>query len=869
MKVSPPKRPLQFLRWFCREDYLEEIEGDLVELFEKRAEASSLKKAKWKFLWDVITSFKLRNIKALKSTPPLIMFQHHLKIGSRQLLNNKAYSVINILGLSIGITCCLVIFIFIKYESGFDNFHKHAGETYRVVQHTKFPDQTLYWNTTAYPLAEALRNDFSELELVTQTAGPVNRFFSFENDDNRFESNYVLFVDPYYPKVFNLNWVLGDPITAFQHTNSIIITEQIATKYFGDQSNNTSILGKTIMLNGKDPLQITGVIKDVPGNSNLRYEILIPYEFFRQNNPYPAANWSGNYQGTTFLVLPDKLSKENVESRVAGWKKKYMNPEDDQRISYYLQPLQDIHTETRYGSSPGGYTMSKRILNALVFVGIFILLIAIANFINLTTAKSTARAKEVGVRKIIGSTWFTLVRQFILENTLLVFITLVISLGITHVLLGQLNAFLHTINLQLTLKWSDVGLVLALGLLTILLGTLYPALVLASFKPLQIIKNNLSTRSEKGFAMRKSLTVFQFSIMQLFIIAAIIVGMQMHYFKNETLGFSTDAMISVRVPQFNKLNEFKNTLLQNKDVNKVSFGSGPPMAVNGFALGTLYRLPSQSGEEGLEAEMKVADLNYLDFYGLELVSGKNFSESKFEFDEFIVNERLLKSLGWTPEEAIGKRLAINEGEATIVGVVRDFHNTSLQHEITPCVLLNWNHYQNQAFIHLSRVKPEVLESIEKSWGQTFTSSIFQYEFVDDSIAKEYFVETLSFKGFTVFSIIVALIGGLGLFGLMTFITSRKTKEVGIRKILGASASEIILLFSKEFVSLIGVAFLIAVPLAYVAMQRWLEGFTYKIELTAWMFLSGGIITLLVALITSGFQTVKAAIANPVESIKSE
>jgi len=869
MKVHPPKRSLQFLRWFCREDYLDEIEGDLVELFEKRSETISLHKAKWRFFCDVITSFKLRNLKVLKSTSNLIMFQHHLKIGSRQLLKNKVYSAINILGLTIGITCCLVIFIFIKYESGFDNFHPKAKETYRVVQHTKFPDQTLYWNTTAYPLAEALRNDFSEFELITQTAGPVNRFFSFENNDNRFESNYVLFVDPYYPKVFNLNWVLGDPNTALQHTNSIIITEQIARKCFGDQANDASILGKTIMLNGKDPLQITGVVKNAPGNSNLRYEILVPYEFFRQNNPYPSANWSGNYQGTTFVVLPDQLAKQDIETRVANWKKKYLNAEDDQRISYLLQPLEEIHTETMYGSSPGGYTMSKRILQALAFVGIFILLIAIANFINLVTAKSTARAKEVGVRKIIGSTWSNLVRQFILENTLLVFITIIVSLGITYGLLNQLNFFLHTIHLQLALQWSDVGLVLLLGLITILLGTLYPALILASFKPLQIMRNNLSIGTDSGFTIRKSLTVFQFSMMQLFIIAAIIVGMQMHFFKNGELGFSTDAVISVRVPQFDKLNEFKNTLLQNKDVIKVSFGSGPPMAVNGFALGTLFRLPNQPGEEGMEAEMKIGDLNYLDFYNLELISGKNFSENKFEFDEFIVNERLLKSLGWTAEEAIGKRLAINEGEATIVGVVRDFHNNSLQHEITPCVLLNWNHFQNLAFVHLANVKPEVLQSIEQMWKQSFTTSIFQYEFVDDSIAKEYFVETLSFKGFTVFSIIVALIGCLGLFGLMTFITSRKTKEVGIRKILGASAAEIILFFSKEFMLLILIAFLIATPVAFVLMRLWLEGFTYKIELAAWMFLSGGIITLVIALITSGFQTIKAAVANPVNSLRSE
>ncbi len=868
MKATPPMRPLLFLRWFCREDYLEEIEGDLTEVFTKQAEVSP-RKAKLRFVWNVLSSFRLRNIKRVNPILNLIMFQHHLKIGGRHLLKSKTYSVINILGLSIGITCCLIISIFIKYESNFDNFHPYASDTYRVVQHTKFPDQILYWNTTAYPLAEALRNDFSEFDLVTQTAGPVNRFFSLENTDNRFESNYVLFVDPYYPKVFKLQWISGEPNTAFQHTNSIILTERIAKKCFNDLATFESILGKTIMLNGKDPLQITGVVKDAPGNNNLRYEILIPYEFFRQNNPYPSANWSGNYQGTTFVVLSDKIATQDVESRISIWKKKYLNPEDDLRISYFLQPLEDIHTETLYGSSPGGYTLSKRILHALTFVGIFILLIAIVNFINLVTATATARAKEVGVRKIVGSTWANLVRQFIVENALLVISTIIISIAITHLLISNLNTFLHTINLQLTLKWGDVGMVFLLGLLTILLGTLFPAVVLASFKPLQIIKNNLSIRGDRGFNIRKSLTVFQFTIMQLFIIAAIILGLQMQYFKNKDAGFLTDAVISVRVPQFNKLNEFKNTLLQNKDVSKVSFGSGPPMAVNGFALGTLFRLPNQPGEEGKEAEMKIGDLNYLDFYGLKLISGRNFSMNKNEFDEFIVNELLLKSLGWTPEEAIGKRLAINEGEATIVGVVRDFHNTSLQNEITPCVLLNWNHYQNHAFVHLAKVKPEVLQSIEKLWKETFTTSIFQYEFVDDSIANEYFVETLSFKGFTLFSIIVALIGCLGLFGLMTFVTSRKTKEVGIRKILGASTSEIIVFFSKEFVLLILVAFLIAAPLAFVLMRLWLEGFTYKIELAAWMFLSGGVITLFVALITSGFQTVKAAVANPVESIRRE
>ena len=796
------------------------------------------------------------------------MLQHYLKLGGRNLIKDKTYSFINVTGLTIGITCCLILLIFVRYESSFDSFHPYSKETFRVVQHTKYPDQTLYWNTTAYPLAEALRNDFSEFELVTQSAGPMSRFFNVENEEDRFESRYVLFVDPYYPKVFDLDWISGNQQTAFQHTNSVVLTERIAKKYFGDNVTNQSVLGKTIMLNGKDPLQVTGIVKDAPGNTNLRYEILIPYEFFKQNNPYPANNWSGNYNGSTFVVLPKKSLEDDIVSQISTWKKKYLKPEDHQRISYHLQPLANIHNETLYGSSPGAYTMPKNILRAASAVGIFILLIAIANFINLITARSAARSKEVGVRKIIGGTWADLTRQFILENSLIVVITLLLSMTFGTLLLSQINVLLSRINLQLEFQWSDVVLVLLIGASVILLGTIYPAVVLSSFKPVLIIKNNLQLGRTRGFTLRKSLSVFQFVIVQLFVIAVIIVAVQMNFFKNKELGFSSDAVVMIPVPQFDKLNTFKNSLLQNKDVNDVAFGSGPPMAVNGFALGTRFRLPDKPDLEGLEAEMKIGDLNYLNFYGLELLSGRNFSANKDTFDEFIVNERLIKSLGWTPEEAIGRKLIINEGEATIIGVTRDYHNNSLQNDITPCVILNWN-YLEQAFVNVKNIHPDVLQSIEKTWKETFTTAVFQYDFVDDSIAKEYFVETLSFKGFTIFSVIVIIIGCLGLIGLMTFITASRTKEVGIRKVLGASVAEIVLFFSKEFVILLIVAFAIAVPLAYYFMQQWLEGFTYRIDLSLWMFLSGGLITLFFAIVTSGFQAVKAAIANPVESLRSE
>lgn len=716
--MQPPKRALAFLRWFCREDYLEEIEGDLVEVFGKEVE-SSPRKAKWKFAWSVLKYFRPGFIKNWEpsSFKNSLMIQHYFKIGGRQLLRNKTFSAINIFGLSVGIACCLSLLVFVEYESSFDGFHPYANCSYRIVQHTKYPDQTLYWNTTAYPLAEALRSDFHELELVTQTAGPFQRFFTLDNGSKeafQFESDYVLFVDSYYPQVFNLTWLAGDKNSAFEQPNSIVLTQTIAEKVFGKNVNSQFILGKTIMLAGKDPMQVTGLVKDVPGNSNLRYEILVPYEFFKQNNPYPASNWSGNYGGTTFVVVSEQKTAEDIESSISFWKKKYLNQDDDSRISYKLQPLAEIHTETIYGNSPGSYTMSGSLLRTARYVGIFILLIAIGNFVNLVTAKSVIRAKEVGIRKTIGSTRFDLFKQFTLENTLLVAISVIFALGISVFLISEANAVFSVINLQLKLKWTDVGLILGLGVITVLLGTAYPAFILSAFKPLQIIKNDLPLTRTRGVSVRKAVTVFQFAVVQLFVIATIIAAVQMDLFRNKSLGFDSEAVLMIPVPQADKIEIFKNQLAQNSNIKDVAIGSGPPMAVNGFQLGTRFRTSDMPEENAYEAELKIGDTNYLDFYELNLIAGRNFSGNKVNFDEFIVNEQLLKSLGWTPEDAIGRKLTINEGEATVIGVAKDYHNNSLQHNISPCIIVNWDYFQDQAFVKISNINPQVLQSIEKS-----------------------------------------------------------------------------------------------------------------------------------------------------------
>ncbi|NAS31881.1 FtsX-like permease family protein [Flavobacteriaceae bacterium R38] len=799
------------------------------------------------------------------------MIKNYLKTAWRNLIKNKVSTLINILGLSIGISSCIVILIFIRYESTFDTHHERAKETYRVVQHMQYPNEILYWNTTAYPLAEALRNDFPEIDVITQTAGPINREFSVEDTQGniqRFEEPQVLFADPYYTKVFDIEWLAGDQDTALKEYGSVVLTESLVKKYFGDNIQDyQSVLGRVIMLNSKDPLSVTGVVKNTSANSNQVFNMLVSYKFFKENNPFPSTNWSGNYAGTTFVVLQDEKQKNALESKIADWKKKYLKPEDDKRISYFLQPLNEIHTETLYGSSPGSYVMPTRVLRIASFAALFVLVIVIINFINLITAQSTTRSKEVGIRKVLGSSRFNVIFQFILENTLLIIVTLSLSILFVYLLLDQLNSFVSVINLDLKLSWSHVGMILLIGGVTILLAAIYPALVLSSFKPVAALKNMNVFKNMHSFTLRKSLIIFQFVIVQLFVIAAIVVAVQMNYFKSEEVGFSSEAVVITPYPSFSKLETYKTSLLQESTITEVSFGSGPPMSINGLSLGTTYRIPEEPVDEGKDSEMKVGDVNYIDFYDLELIAGRNFITTKNRFDEFIVNEKLLESYGWTPQEAIGKKLIINEGEATIVGVMRDFHNNSLQYEITPCILINWNAYQNNAFIKITNF--DGVAAIDKVWNDIFTSSVYNYNFLSDAIKREYAIEQLIFNGFKMLSILAISIGCLGLFGLMSFITLRKTKEIGVRKVLGAGVMRNVTFLSKEFILLIGIAFIIAAPLVYYFMNIWLQSFTYRIELSLWMFLLGGIITLAISLITSSFQSIKAALANPIKSLQTE
>ena len=621
------------------------------------------------------------------------MLRNNLVLAWRNLIRQKSLSIINILGLSLGITCFLVIIILVQYEFNFDQYHSKANQTYKVVQVTKFAEDIHFWNTTAYPLAEAIRNDFGELPFVTQAAGPMPRLFRVEDQSGnvfRFEEKYVLFVDPYYSRVFDFHWKEGDPTTALIKPASVVLTESLAKKYFNTEiQEGRSILGLLMMLNNKDELTVTGVVEDPPGNTTLRFNMLIPYEFFRVNNPYPAGNWSGNYRGSTFLILREGQSTDELEKQLSTWKKKYLKPEDDNRISYRLQPLTKMHTDGKYGSSPGSYVMPEKMIYAALGVGFFILIIACVNFINLATAQAANHAKEVGIRKVLGSSRARLVLQFLTQNILLVSFTLLVSLSLAQFFLDQINNLLSIINIRLTFDWGSVLMAVVAGCFVVILACLYPAVVMASHQPVESLKSRFTGQRTGGLSLRRLLIVFQFTIVQLFVIGTLVVGAQMDYFKSTDLGFSKeDPIVTNNLYHIDKTEVFREKLLSHPAIKDVTFSSGSPITEDNHHFGTSFRLPGQSEEDGIGAEEKGVDMNYLSFYELELVAGRNFSSVEKYFTEFIVNEKVTKALGWTPEEAIGKRLVINEGEATIVGVIKDFHNNSLQKEISPCVLLN-------------------------------------------------------------------------------------------------------------------------------------------------------------------------------------
>lgn len=779
--------------------------------------------------------------------------------GIRSIRQRPGYTVINVLGLALGIATCLVIFLVVRYELNYDGFNHKAHRTYRVNLHA------LDFNPRVSPVvAPAMRNDFPELEQVAEL------FYIDEGSvkvgNNRYNEKGYAFADAYIPQVFDYQWVAGDARTALSAPNSVVLTESMARKYFGTMD----AMGQVIEIDKQYTCTVTGITKDLPGNTSVPTLFLVSLETIRKDLAQMNSFYSipgGNF---TFIVTPENYPIQKVESRIHGFIEKNWGATIAKEATLIIQPLLDVHFDQRYLYISMSPTTSRETYWALAGIALFIIITACINFINLSTGLALTRAKEVGVRKVLGATRPQLIRQFLGETALLVVLAVLLGLLATSLLLPSLRTWLD-IRIRVAELTEPVVLCILVGLtiVVILLAGLYPAFVQSSFQPAVSLKGTRRV-SWRGFTLRKSLVVLQFAISQLLIIGTVVVARQMDYFQNRDLGFNKESVITFAVPDSNRRAILKPELLADPNITAICFSSGAPSYNSNFAP---FSCPSRGITKDDVTELKVIDENYIRMFELKMLAGDTIRPRPRgdTVMPVVVNETLIGKLGFpSPRAAIGQRFLLGRGPVTIMGVVQDFQSESKHKKRRPCILF----YNERRFYMASvRIRPhairQTLAGIEKAWTGLYPGDIFQYEFIDDHIAGLYRQEQKVYTAFRLFSCIAILIGCLGLYGLVAFAAVQRTREVGIRKVLGASLGNIVFLFSHDFIGLILIAFLIAGPVAWLVMHSWLENFAYRIGIGWGTFLLSIVVSFLIAGITISYESVKAAFVPPVKSLRTE
>jgi ABC-type antimicrobial peptide transport system permease subunit len=785
------------------------------------------------------------------------MLRNYLKIALRNVRRHKGYSFINIAGLAIGMACCILILLWVQDELSYDRFHENAGDIYRVIQDIKFADHDTTWAIAQGPLGPSLEADFPEIINATRITW---RRFRLTYDEKSFDEVLGM-ADGSIFEMFTFPLVKGDPTTALSDPHSIVITEEMAEKYFG----NEDPLGKAIKADNRWDFQVTGILKNVPHNSHLQFDFLIPFIFGRELN-YTVDRW-GNTQFRTYVQLQNGFPVQEVIQKISGYLFEKPTIEKDARLN--LQPLARIHLYSNYefDSAHGDITY----VTIFSIIAFFILLIACINFMNLATARSGNRAKEVGMRKVAGAHKTDIVRQFYGESILLAFIALFVALTIVWLLLPTFN---NLAAKELSMGVSGNLLVL-LGLLgiTLLTGVIsgsYPALILSAFQPVKILKGSLQSGS-KSSVFRKILVVFQFSLTILLIICTIVIYNQINYMRNMKLGYDKEHMIykGMRGDMRAKFDSVKNELLQNPNILGVTASSNVPTYGYTFS-NSLWRWEGQDPDEETLMRAVFVDLDYFKTFGIEIVEGRSYSKefSTDATEAIMVNEEAVKAMGM--ESPVGKRLSLGDNNMKIIGVVKNYHFRSLRQEIDPLILIYNPGPCGVLFARLrSENIPKTIGYMENIWKEFAPGHPFNYRFLDEAIDDLYRSEQRIGIILRYFSILAVFISCLGLFGLASFMAEQRTKEIGIRKVLGASVSNIVLLLSREFTKWVLLANIIAWPVAYFAMHKWLQSYAYSTNIALWSFILSGAIALVIATVAVSYQSIKAAVTNPADSLRYE
>ncbi|HZJ60279.1 MAG TPA: FtsX-like permease family protein [Chitinophagaceae bacterium] len=819
------------------------------------------------------------------------MFKNYLKTAFRSLSRNRNYTIINIPGLAVGIAVCLMIFIIIQFQTSFDNFHSKKDRVYRVLTEFHHADAATisYGKNVPFPMPEGLKTAFPQLEQVAPVYASHNDELQIIDNNgtpvkNFKEQSGVFYTSPSFFNMFSFPLLAGT-YESLKDPNNVLLTKEIAETYFGDWK---AAMGKTIKITGyysmgaglfqfpATALKVSGVLATIPANTDFQLKLVVAYGTdFTGDAQYgfQQPQWSQSAPDFgCYVLLPPNISASNFNQQLSTYARKVQSA--DNKDSYIIQPISAVH----YDAAAGNYshkTISHELLNVLWLIAAFILLIACVNFINLSTAQAINRAKEVGVRKVLGSNKSQLQIQFIVETFLIVISAVILATIITILALPYLNQLL-----ELSLSFNILGnpaIILFLLTVTIVVTALagfYPSIVLSRFNPVNALKSKLTANTVKGISLRRGLVVFQFIIAQALIIGTLIIVQQMNYFMDQPLGFDKDAIVDVPYRPDStgiRLTDYLKQQLLSNGAQAVSFSSTSPIEDDNNMF-TSFKFDHALKDEDFQAITKFADNDYVPTYKLQLIAGRNLKPVPFT-QEFLVNESFVKSLGLKkPEDILNKEISIMDGliKCPVVGVLKDFNDRSLRNNLAPLLIATNATMYRQASIKLSTTNiASSMQFIKKLWEQTFPNRVYEYRFLDDKIASFYKQETQLSQLYKIFAVIAIFLSCLGLYGLASFMAAQRIKEVGIRKVLGATSANIVYLFSKEFIILIAIAFLIATPLAWYFMNRWLQDYAYRINVSWWVFAAGGGAAIIIALATISFQAIKAAMANPVKSLRTE
>ena len=804
------------------------------------------------------------------------MIKNYFKTAYRNLKRNKSFTFINIAGLATGIAVCLVIFIVISYETSFDNYHKKKDRIYRVLteyHHADAPD-IFYGKGVPTPLPSALRTNFPQAEKVATVYSEGNDQLLVLNNNGQSIKKFkeeagVFFTEPSLFDIFDFKWLAGNA-SSLKNPNSVVLTKSIAEKYFGSWQ---SAIGKTLKWNNRDVLKVTGILANVPENTDLQLKVVIAL------GTGSTAAWSksANWDGTTasygcYVLLPANVSASSFNAQLRAFVKQKKSPEN--KDSHIIQPLSEIHYDTKTGDF-SGRTISPGLIKALWLIGAFILLIACVNFINLSTAQAVNRSKEVGIRKVLGSNKSKLKIQFITETFLIVSMSVLLA-AIIAILILPFTA--KVLDKPLSFDIADCPAIIlflvSLAIVVTALAGFYPSILLSRFNPIDALKNKMTVAGTKGISLCRGLVVFQFVIAQALIIGTLIIAKQMNYFTHQPLGFDKTAIVNIPFPAdsigTSKLDYLRGQLSEIKGIQNISFSSNTPVEDDNDMWST-FKFNHAVKETDFYAITKFADDKYLPTYKLSLVAGRNLQPSDTA-REFLVSEAVVRNLGIADaQKVLNKEINLwGFMNGQVVGVVKDYNDRSFRRGIDPVIITTSKRGYNQAGIKLITADiSSAMGSIEKTWNQIFPEFVFEYKFLDDKIESFYQQESQLSQLYKIFAVIAIFLSCLGLYGLASFMAVQRIKEVGIRKVLGATATSIVYLFSKEFIILISIAFLIATPLAWYFMNKWLQDYVYRIDISWWIFITGGVASIIIALATVSFQAIKAAVSNPVESLRTE